>query len=260
MKKVVLDFVNKLEGYKTAVKSLHWSSSNMSEHELFDKIADSVKDIQDVVSESEQGMTSPLANNKLKPIPYKITTSKKFLDDLSKTAIEFRNKINGDDYIGMRSAVEAFISEVDVFKYQLTICLKEDFERRMNRNRVRLTESQLHRVVKESVDSILEDNEVNKPFGNGIYSNRAHKRKVNSRLKGLRELAYKNQGMIEKIKEVAEFADVVARVAYEERDEYAELYGSISRKIPQMLNLWRFLDKNIMANQHYGYGRNMDLF
>ena len=158
MKKVVLEFVNELEGFKTAIKNLHWSSSNMSEHELFDKIADSVQDVQDVVSESEQGMTKQLANNVLKGKTYKITTSKKFLEDLSKSAINFRNKISGDKYIGMRSAVEAFISEVDVFKYQLMICLKEDFENRFkNSNRKNLTESDLAKIVNESVSKILSE-------------------------------------------------------------------------------------------------------
>ena len=44
MNKKVLNFINKIEGWKTAIKSLHWDSDSLSQHELCDKIADSISD------------------------------------------------------------------------------------------------------------------------------------------------------------------------------------------------------------------------
>ena len=102
----------------------------------------------------------------------------------------------------------------------------------MNKNRIRLTESQLRCIVKESLDSILKEDSKK----NGIDESY-------NKLNGLHRLAYENQGMKEKIKEVAQFADIVAGVARSEgRDNYVKFYESLASNIFQMLNLLGFLD------------------
>lgn len=140
----------------------------------------------------------------------------------------------------------------------------------MNKNIIRLTESQLHRVIKESVNSILNEgsrkkdpmsqwfNDFNKAskfretmdYVNKGGRNPLSKKKKDdeidesyNKLNGLHRLAYENQGMKEKIKEVAQFADIVAGVARSEgRDNYAKFYKPLASNIFQMLNLWGFLD------------------
>ena len=140
----------------------------------------------------------------------------------------------------------------------------------MNKNRIRLTESQLHRVIKESVNSILNEgsrkkdpmsqwfNDFNKAskfretmdYVNKGGRNPLSKKKEDdeidesyNKLNGLHILAYENQGMKEKIKEVAQFADIVAGVARSEgRDNYAKFYEPLASNSFQMLNLWGFLD------------------
>ena len=69
MDKTVLEFINKVEGWKTAIKALHWDADNMSQHKLCDDIADRIADFQDQVSEVEQSINGKLKINKLKPIP-----------------------------------------------------------------------------------------------------------------------------------------------------------------------------------------------
>lgn len=56
MKNNIMKFINDCEGWKTYIKNSHWSSSNMNEHKLFDDIADSVSEIQDMVAEIAQGL------------------------------------------------------------------------------------------------------------------------------------------------------------------------------------------------------------
>ena len=140
----------------------------------------------------------------------------------------------------------------------------------MNKNRIRLTESQLHRVIKESVNSILNEgsrkkdpmsqwfNDFNKASkfretmdyvnkgGRNPLSKKKEDDGVNesyNKLNGLHRLAYENQEMKEKIKEVAQFADIVAGVARSEgKDDYAKFYKPLASNIFQMLNLWGFLD------------------
>ena len=136
MKENVLTYVNKLEGYKTAIKNLHWSSKNMSEHKLFDDIAESVASIQDEVAEMEQGMHGQIERNKLNPTAYTIESNQKFLDDMLDATKEFHKSISGEEYIGIRSSEESFIGELNKFKYLMDLCLKEDLQRRINKARI----------------------------------------------------------------------------------------------------------------------------
>ena len=140
----------------------------------------------------------------------------------------------------------------------------------MNKKKIILNESQLQQLIKESVNSILKEgskkkdpmsqwfNDFNKAskyretmdYVNKGGRNPLSKKKEDdeidesyNKLNGLHRLAYENQGMKEKIKEVAQFADIVAGVARSEgKDDYAKFYKPLASNIFQMLNLWGFLD------------------
>lgn len=166
MKENVLNFLNKCEGWKTAIKNSHWSSENLSEHKLFDEIADSLSDIEDVTAEIEQGLHGKINKNELKPTSYTIEGSKKIISDILKDTEDFYSSIKeGEEYIGMRSEIEAFIGELNKYQYLMGLALKEDFKRNFNKklnenkkNVIKLTEAQLHQVIKESVNRILKEN------------------------------------------------------------------------------------------------------
>lgn len=129
MRSNILNYINKLQSYKTAIKNLHWSSKKMSEHKLLDDIADSVADNQDEIAEIAQGIFGKIKNNELKPKRYKIVDSKKMLDDMLRDTQAFYATINGKNLTGLRSVVENFIGELNKFKYLIVMCIKEDFKR-----------------------------------------------------------------------------------------------------------------------------------
>ncbi|MBO6252671.1 MAG: hypothetical protein J6O49_03330 [Bacteroidaceae bacterium] len=133
MNKKVLSFVNKLEGYKTAIKELHWDADNMSQHELCDKIADSIAEFQDTVSEVEQSITGKLAIGNLKPVSYKVTSLKKFVEDVLDVTNTFYKSLEyeGDTYTGMRSDCESFLSDMQRNLYLVNFTMKEDLKRRL---------------------------------------------------------------------------------------------------------------------------------
>lgn len=133
MNKKVLSFVNKLEGYKTAIKELHWDADNMSQHELCDKIAESIAEFQDTVSEVEQSITGKLATGNLKPVSYKVTTLKKFVEDVLDATNTFYKSLEdeGDTYTGMRSDCESFLSDMQRNLYLVNFTMKEDLKRRL---------------------------------------------------------------------------------------------------------------------------------
>ena len=170
MKKYILDFLCKLEGYKTAIKQLHWNADNMSQHKLCDEIADEISSFQDTVSEVEQSLSGPLPLNKLKGTPYRITTLKKFVNDVIRSTKSFYAKLKkeGDNYIGMRSDVEAFLSTIQRKLYLVDFTIKEDMRRRiskrLNENRVvmsngveryRMSESEARKLVNEAIRNVL---------------------------------------------------------------------------------------------------------
>lgn len=136
MRSNILNYINKLQSYKTAIKNLHWSSKRMSEHKLLDDIADSVAENQDEIAEIAQGIYGKIKNNELKPRRYKIIDSRKMIDDLTKDTKEFHSTINGKELIGLRSVVESFIGELNKFKYLMVMCVKEDFKRNYKENQL----------------------------------------------------------------------------------------------------------------------------
>ena len=129
----VLSFVKKLEGYKTAIKALHWDSDSLSQHELCDKIADTISEFQDTVSEVEQSITGKLDKKELEAEKYNVTSLKKFVEDVLDAANTFYKSIEdeGDTYTGMRSDCESFLSDMQRNLYLVNFTMKEDLKRRL---------------------------------------------------------------------------------------------------------------------------------
>lgn len=148
MKDVIIAYINKLHGYKTAVKNLHWSAKNMSEHKLCDDIISLIDDNEDEIAEICQGIHKQIKLNELKPIQYKIVSTDKLLYDLLNDTNEFLNKLNGKRYIGLKSVLENFISELNKFKYLIRFCVKEDFKRNIKQ---RFNDVKINTVITEQI-------------------------------------------------------------------------------------------------------------
>jgi hypothetical protein len=167
MKRNILSFINKLQSYKTAIKNLHWSAKNMSEHKLWDEIADLVADTQDEVAEIAQGIFGNIKLNELKPRRYNINNSKKTLTDITKDTKFFYATIKrGEQFVGLRSVVENFIAELEKYQYLMNFCIKEDIKRtirnsinesKKKNSKIRITENQLRSAIKEAIDNVLTD-------------------------------------------------------------------------------------------------------
>jgi chromosome segregation ATPase len=169
MKKYVLDFICKLEGFKTGIKQLHWDANSLSQHQLCDDIATTISDYQDKVSEVEQSISGKLPVNNLKGTAYKITTLKKFVEDVIRETKSFYSKLKkeGDGYIGMRSDTEAVLSDLQRQLYLVNFTIKESLKERLrdkiNENRVTisngreqysLTENELREYVSKAIGNV----------------------------------------------------------------------------------------------------------
>ena len=171
MKKYILDFLCKLEGYGTAIQSLHWDANSLSQHQLCDDIATIISDYQDKVSEVEQSISGRLPINNLKGTPYKITNLKKFVEDVISGVNSFYSKLKkeGDKYIGMRSDTEAVLSDLQRQLYLVDFTIKESLKQRLRnkinenrvtisdgRNKYSLTENELREFVCKAVSNVNE--------------------------------------------------------------------------------------------------------
>lgn len=170
MKKVILDYINKMEGWKTAIKSLHWDADNLSQHQLCDDIADRIAEFQDQVSEVEQSITGKLKINSLKGITYKIKDLKTFVQDVLDETNVFYKKVKklGDTYAGMASDCESFLSDMQRNLYLVNFTLKEDLKRRL---RNKINESKKEYVI-ESRNAIytLNESEFKNLLKNSIHN------------------------------------------------------------------------------------------
>lgn len=104
----------------------------------------------------------------------------------------------------------------------------------MNKRLIRLTESDLHRIVKESVGKILNESKGRKTKNvNEVYN------KYNE----LQRFAYENQQFRPMIQKLADFAEDVAQIGkMRGKDNYYQFYHKLNGDILQMNNLWNFLD------------------
>lgn len=160
MKSSILVYINKLQAYRTAIKNIHWSSNNMSEHKLFDDIGNTVSDVQDEVAEMAQGIYGKLKFNELKPKRYNITSSKKMLQDLLSTTETFLQTLNRNkSLVGIKSVIENFVGELNKYLYLLDFCLKEDLKRRLknqiNENKIVISESDLRNIIREAIKKAI---------------------------------------------------------------------------------------------------------
>lgn len=160
MKSSILVYINKLQAYRTAIKNIHWSSNNMSEHKLFDDIGDTVSDVQDEVAEMAQGIYGKLKFNELKPKRYNITSSKKMLQDLLSTTETFLQTLNRNkSLVGIKSVIENFVGELNKYLYLLDFCLKEDLKRRLknqiNENKIVISEYELRDIIREAIKKAI---------------------------------------------------------------------------------------------------------
>lgn len=152
MNKKVLGYINKLQGYLTAIKQLHWDAKNMSQHELCDDIADSIAEFQDTVSEVEQSITGNLKVNSLKPTEYKIKDLKSFVQDVLDATNSFYKEVKdmGDTYVGMASDCESFLSDMQRKLYLVNFTLKEELKERL---RSKINEAMYKRIDNPSKKS-----------------------------------------------------------------------------------------------------------
>lgn len=124
MKDLFLEILNKLEGYKTKCKNLHWAAEKMNTHKLLDEFLSIISDYQDSVAEEIMGIRGEHLNpNDIKPITDNSEDPYQFIKKLTADILSFRKNIPDKViYEGMRSECDTFIHNLSKYNYLFSLC------------------------------------------------------------------------------------------------------------------------------------------
>ena len=133
MNKKILSYIEECEAWKVAIKNLHWSADNLSQHELCDDIASSISDFEDLVSEVEQSISGKIKLNGFTPKTYEIKSLKSFVENVISSSKSFLNSLEkmGENYVGIKSECETFIGDMQRKLYLVNFTLKEELKNRL---------------------------------------------------------------------------------------------------------------------------------
>lgn len=117
------EFLNKLEGWKTKCKNLHWSAPKRNIHIYLDEFLDILNDYQDGLAEGIMGILGKLQPNVIKSIESNTLNAIDFINEIQQLTLEFYNKIPQDAiYKGVISECETFIQNINKYKYLFGLC------------------------------------------------------------------------------------------------------------------------------------------
>lgn len=115
-----INFLNKLEGYKTRLKNLHWAAPAMNIHVKLDEMLDIVSDYQDEIAEEAMGIYNQMAPNVLNAIPCECTDPVVLLETLRKETTSFYMSLGS--YVGLKSETETFIHNINKYIFLFRLC------------------------------------------------------------------------------------------------------------------------------------------
>lgn len=122
--KPFLDFICKLEGWKTKCKNLHWAAPKKNVHVYLDEFLEVISDYQDTVAEGIMGVLSVhLGPSDVKGDPGNAQNAQQFVDEVKAGTLSFYKQIPEDPlYAGLKSECETFIQNVNKFDYLFSLC------------------------------------------------------------------------------------------------------------------------------------------
>lgn len=119
----VYKYINLLEGYKTRIKNLHWSSSNINMHTKLDELLDIVTDYQDNLAEEVMGIFGKFNSFMLRGTECIIINPNILIVDIINSTNVFYKTISEDAiFAGIKSELETFIHVLNKYNYLLSLC------------------------------------------------------------------------------------------------------------------------------------------
>lgn len=120
---IFLTFINRLEGWKTKCKNLHWAAPKKNIHVYLDEFLTILSDYQDSLAEEYQGLLGHMQPNAVKGTPSEVLNALDMILEIKIETLKFYETIpTGVEYAGIRSECETFIHNVLKYKYLFELC------------------------------------------------------------------------------------------------------------------------------------------
>lgn len=120
---IFIEFINKLEGWKTKCKNLHWSAYRKNIHEYLDDFLEILSEYQDGLAEGYMGIEGKIGPEEIKGIPSNSINPIDFIIEVRNDTIEFyKNLPETTIYKGITSECETFIQNINKYKYLFELC------------------------------------------------------------------------------------------------------------------------------------------
>lgn len=118
-----INFLNRLEGWKTKCKNLHWAAPKKNIHVYLDEFLDVLSDYQDGLAEGYMGILGKMQPNAIKGVPSDSLNAVDFINEVRGATIIFYDKIPQETiYKGIASECETFIQNINKYKYLFELC------------------------------------------------------------------------------------------------------------------------------------------
>lgn len=116
--KFFIDFICRLEGWKTKCKNLHWAAPKKNIHVYLDDFLGILQDYQDSLAEEYQGILGHMKPDAIKGTVSYTLTAMDFILEVKTLTLDFYSNIpSGPVYAGIRSECETFIHNIFKYKY-----------------------------------------------------------------------------------------------------------------------------------------------
>lgn len=118
-----IDFLNKLEGWKTKCKNLHWAAPKKNIHVYLDDFLEILSDYQDGLAEGYMGILGKMQPNVIKGTPSEVLNAFDFISEVKYNTITFYESLPKDTiYKGIASECETFIQNINKYDYLFHLC------------------------------------------------------------------------------------------------------------------------------------------
>lgn len=118
-----IDFLNKLEGWKTKCKNLHWAAPKKNIHVYLDDFLEILSDYQDGLAEGYMGILGKMQPNVIKGTPSEVLNAFDFISEVKYNTINFYESLPKDTiYKGIASECETFIQNINKYDYLFHLC------------------------------------------------------------------------------------------------------------------------------------------
>ena len=118
-----IDFLNRLEGWKTKCKNLHWAAPKKNIHVYLDEFLGILSDYQDSLAEGYMGILGRMQPNAINGVQSNTLNALDFINEVKLNTISFYDRLPKETvYKGITSECETFIQNSNKYDYLFRLC------------------------------------------------------------------------------------------------------------------------------------------